>query len=69
MWKSHGQFAVIRIKLRAYETGFASRFREWLRRSDEGRNKIQADWRKCRVVKVASFRGTKMSGRADTRDA
>jgi hypothetical protein len=36
MWKNRSQFAVIRIKLMTYETGFASRFREWLRRSDEG---------------------------------
>jgi hypothetical protein len=69
MWKSRSQFAVIRIKLTAYETGFASRFREWLRRSDEGQKKIQAIRPSCRLVKVASFPGTKMSGRADTRDA
>jgi hypothetical protein len=69
MWKNRSQFAVIRIKLTAYETGFASRFREWLRRSDEGQKKIQAGRRKCRVVKVASFRGAEMSGRADTRVA
>jgi hypothetical protein len=69
MWKSRSQFAVIRIKLTAYETGFASRFREWLRRSDEGQKKIQAARRKRRVVKVASFRGAEMSGRADTRVA
>jgi cold shock protein len=49
-------------------TGFTFRFREWLRRSDQGPNKIQADRRLTGgPLKVAKAFRQRMPGRAGAR--